>query len=113
MTWQTRVSSTRRAIPRSFTSRRTPCVADGSLVEVTDDLERKTVVLKDGKREWRTLQFTFPRIETGAILDWTYELSSSSLFPLHWWEVQGELPVLEARFTVRRKQDALGSLGEL
>jgi hypothetical protein len=36
----------------------------------------------------------FPAVETGAILDWTYDLSFDSIFYLEPWYLQEEVPVL-------------------
>lgn len=76
----------------------------GQTVEIPADLRRDTLVYKDGNQEYRTLQFTFPAVEAGAVLEWEYELEYSGPRRWTWWEVQQDIPKLETRFFSKAKQ---------
>lgn len=84
--------------------------ADGQETPVTEGLKHERPLLRSGNIEYRALQFTFPDVQPGSTLHYEYELRLSELryaLPIDggWWELQGELPVLEAKVTTRVKDD--------
>lgn len=75
--------------------------ADGTVVSIPSDLQRDSILFKDVEDEYRVLQFTFPAVEVGAILECEYELAYTGPRRWTWWELQRDVPVLEARFVTR------------
>ena len=78
---------------------------DGSKVEVTEEM-RHDNVHSVGDVKVHELQFTFPAVRPGAVLEWEYELHRGILGQWPLWDVQESIPVLEARFEARRSAAA-------
>ena len=47
---------------------------NGEVVDVTEDLKHDSELFKSEEVEWRSLQFTFPAVSPGAILELDYHL---------------------------------------
>jgi hypothetical protein len=77
---------------------------DGEVISVPDDLRNELVTFKDEDQEWRSLHFTFPKMRVGAVLEWGYALTEKDPSVMKWWEVQDEIPVIEARFSLHARQ---------
>lgn len=84
--------------------------ADGQVVAVPSSLRLDRPYYKAGSTEYRATQFTFPDVQPGSVLHYEYELRvAEGVFRMPveggWWELQGDLPVLSAKLTVRVKDD--------
>lgn len=77
---------------------------DGEIIPVPEDLRNELVTYKDEDHEWRSLHFTFPKMRVGAVLEWGYTIFEKDPGVMKWWEVQGEIPVIEARFHMSAHQ---------
>lgn len=81
---------------------------DGTRTPVPPDLFKDRVAAKVGDVEVHSVQFSFPQVRDGAVLEWSYLLEGDlarSFLPLDrsrgWWEVQRPIPVLEEELRVR------------
>jgi uncharacterized protein DUF3857 len=83
---------------RSFTARTVQ--PDGTILPVPPDLQHDLVAYRSGESELRVVLFTFPGVRPGSILEWDYQIDSDQRRHLQWWNVQEEIPVLRAGFTV-------------
>jgi len=88
----------RRGRIESFYAR--TILPDGEIVPVPEDLRNELVTFEDEDQEWRSLHFTFPKMRVGAVLEWGYTLTEKDPSVIKWWEVQDEIPVIEARFSL-------------
>lgn len=74
---------------------------DGKVIEVPSGLRNEVIAGKQGDREYHLLQFTFPAVTVGSILEWQYTIQETRGIPLDTWTVQEDIPVLESRFRVK------------
>ena len=70
---------------------------DGRELAVDKDAVFRRVSSRSEKRFITTA--VFPSVEPGAILDWSYDLSSDSIFYLEPWYFQEKVPVLHSEIT--------------
>lgn len=68
---------------------------DGTAIDASDSVFKE----KSEDLEYQVLKVAFPRVEAGAILDLMIDLNADHLV-LEPWIAQGEIPVLESRFTI-------------
>ncbi|MCH2491023.1 MAG: DUF3857 and transglutaminase domain-containing protein [Flavobacteriales bacterium] len=61
---------------------------------VTDDAIFDT----DETNRWKVKRFTFPNVQDGSILEYTYRIESPYFSSLNGWEFQGELPKIYSEF---------------
>lgn len=71
---------------------------DGEEVPVPKELMNDRPVGGSGSNALHALQFTFPKAQPGAVLEWAYTLVDTEGMPLAVWTVRDEIPVLESRF---------------
>jgi hypothetical protein len=76
----------------------------GESIPVPQELQHENTVYRDEDHEVRVLQFTFPAVRPGAILEWEYEIEEAHPLFVRYWELQRDVPVLQARFTARTKE---------
>ncbi|MCP3977890.1 MAG: DUF3857 and transglutaminase domain-containing protein [bacterium] len=77
---------------------------NGEVVDVPEDLRRDSLLYKEGEDEYRYVQFTFPAVEEGAVIEWEYEIRREHWTLIREWTLQRDVPVLETRFTTREKR---------
>jgi hypothetical protein len=77
---------------------------DGTSVPVPDALKQDTLAFGHGDQEVRNLQFTYPAVEPGAILELSYQIHEKTHDRIRQWRAQESIPVIESRFRVRLKQ---------
>lgn len=51
---------------------------------------------------WVVKKFTMPNVKKGSIIDYTYTVTSESVFSLPDWDFQWEIPVLYSRYEIRQ-----------
>lgn len=79
-------------------------------------LNDSDVYTTDETENWKLKRFTFPNVQDGSILEYTYRIESPYFSNLEGWEFQGALPKLyseiESRIpgNFRYKRELLGSL---
>lgn len=54
----------------------------------------------DINKYWKEIRFTFPAVEEGSILEYTYNLSTKNLMYIDSWEFQHELPTERSYFSI-------------
>jgi Domain of Unknown Function with PDB structure (DUF3857) len=86
------------SVVRSFTARTVQ--PDGTILQVPQDLRHDLVAYRSGTSEVRVVLFTFPGVRVGSILEWDYQIDSDQSRYLQWWDVQEDIPVLHAGFTI-------------
>jgi len=90
-------------------------VSAGGKAERLEDLDAFTYILQDGKvvavkvdkgsiytekvnKNWILKKFTFPAIQEGSIIEYSYEIKSDFFFNLQSWTFQDEYPVLWSQY---------------
>lgn len=74
---------------------------DGSIVEFTGKPFEDTI-LKGGGLNYQRLNFTFPEVTVGSILEYRYKMDyPANILPQHVWEVQHDLYTLKEKFKLR------------
>jgi hypothetical protein len=73
----------------------------GDVIPVEADLRRETTLVEREGYEVHLLQFTFPAVEVGSVLEWEYRLEDKDSGVIESWEAQRDVPVLAATYSVR------------
>jgi len=73
---------------------------DGTSIPIPPDLQRDSVVFKSEEMELRSTRFTFPAVEVGSVLEWSYTIERGRASWWEWWEIQEPIPVIEASFAI-------------
>jgi hypothetical protein len=71
---------------------------DGKVVETK--LDSKSIFIEKLTKNLVLEKFTFPALKEGAILEYSYRLSSNDLFFLRPWEFQGRYPCLWSEYQI-------------
>jgi hypothetical protein len=61
-------------------------------------LNQSQIFTTDLSPRWKSKKFTFPDIEDGSVLEFSYRIESPYFFNLGGWNFQGELPTLYSEF---------------
>ena len=64
----------------------------------TGTINQRDVYYQDLNEAVTLAKFTFPNVQTGSVIDYTYEIRSPFLYNFRSWEFQGELPKLHSEF---------------
>lgn len=83
---------------------------DGTEVPLPKELIQEKAVVRSEDHNVRMIQFTFPAVGPGSIIHWEYGLKQKYYVPVFphdggWWEVQGRIPVVDASFINRFKDE--------
>ncbi len=76
---------------------RTYYLAQGGSVE-TQEMNSRSVFDEDVDGEWRQMRFTLPALQPGAVIEYRYEIVSTSPVYFPDWEFQRSEPVLWSEF---------------
>src|SRR5690606_17844446 len=55
----------------------------------------------DSSENWSMIKFTFPQVELGSILEYTYEIQSPYMFHLNGWSFQESIPKLYSQYNAK------------
>lgn len=72
---------------------------DGKVVET--ELDKKSVFKDKYSKNHMTVKFTLPGVKEGAIIEYSYVVTSDFLSNLQPWEFQGEYPILWSEYEVK------------
>ncbi|WP_224490330.1 DUF3857 domain-containing protein [Robertkochia flava] len=61
-------------------------------------LDQKDIYYQDVSETVTLVRFTVPNVQTGSVIDYTYEVKSPFLYNFQSWEFQGEIPKLHSEF---------------
>ena len=86
----------------SFSAR--TVLPDGSHRPVPDDLIHENPARRHDGKPWQAVQFTFPAVEPGAVLEWEYVVESDEVLTWPFWKVQKRIPVRESRYLVKYRE---------
>lgn len=59
---------------------------------------QESVFQVDENEYWSMKKFTFPQVEVGSILEYSYEIKSPYMFNLRGWDFQEEIPKVVSEF---------------
>jgi hypothetical protein len=76
----------------------------GETITVPADMRTERTLYREGELEYRVVQFTFPAIEDGAVIEWEYELEREDWRFIRTWELQRDIPVIESSFATSWKK---------
>ncbi|MGN6493341.1 MAG: DUF3857 domain-containing protein [Agriterribacter sp.] len=72
---------------------------DGKVVET--ELDKKSIFKDKYDKNHMTVKFTLPGVKEGAIIEYSYVVTSDFLQNLQPWEFQGEYPILWSEYEVK------------
>ena len=71
---------------------------DGTVIDVPEDLIIDSLLYSSEDVEWRIRQFTFPGVEPGSTVEWSYSRTEQPFYTIFDWSPQRNIPVLNASF---------------
>ncbi|HMO62176.1 MAG TPA: DUF3857 domain-containing protein [Ferruginibacter sp.] len=71
-------------------------LVNGKVIETR--LEKDNLFTEKVNKNWVVKKFTFPALQEGSILEYSYQIKSDFIFNLQPWEFQGKYPVLWSQY---------------